>query len=1848
MGAATALVNEESAESEHFATVEGKIPDWLKQASSQTRRALREAHATAPSWFEQARLSRPDVARQMQDIYAGHWRDEQQVNQVLAHLPTAEVFAEPLLKAAIKEAFGLDLDVRTSFLFHARRAAVEVPFESLSQDPAVLAQRLLKAATQSLLTSALQNFEAWETVAGAMDNGRIARAAIFSAYPLHGVEIEGPVIDIAPERFAALCRSLDLGGQYQALIQATLNPVSRPGDTATNPRDLFQRFEQSAFELQVQIAYLKNAISQATQLALMALAKETSLEHPRCSYLQLWDVRLTGVVVFRLGRETHAGVENLVVYLPDDPYNPLREYDSSVQFLHVLRESMLQPGYLDFFQRFVPARHRGVVFGKLDQAFHPKIWNSQFGWYEPTLDREARLHLRDEAFSGALIFRLCEQKAAVLRDDGLFHAVPTAEQDHKSLMDKLAYFFEKAFDVLNIAAFVVPGLGEVMLGVMAAQLSYEVYEGIESLAQGEKDQAWGYLMDVVDNVALVVALGAVSAGGGRIPAVAVPEAVTPMRPVRLADGSTRLWKPDVRPYAHDIVLPAGLKPDALGLYEYQGKQWLALDGQTYAVKPEPYRLEHPTRPDAYEPGVRHNQAGAWLHEADQPLEWQGVRLLRRLGVASDEFSDEEALRVLRISGSSESVLRHALAEGLRPPALLVDTAQRLKLDRESVAAIGASAAESQGAISARRTWFNTRYRALRPSETAQVIQRTFPGLPTLVSEELLQQANPAELERLRTEQRVPQRVAEEARAYLQSTRLARAYEGVYLESVYNPDSDRLLLHTLETLPGWSPQVLLEVRDGTFHGPLIDSVGPADAPVRKVLVKQGEGYLARDAEGRHLHGSDDLYAALLHALPDLQRAQLGFPHVGQGAALKRAVQAQPLLPRHVLRKVLNMQPLKPSSKSPMRLADGRFGYPLSGRGVFPGVISEDTLLDKIRLLEFRSAYPEEVLRALYTAGLDRAAIDIRLNQLLDEERALRGSLDEWALASSSIADPNPMRFISRRDIGEAICSHWEANSLPERGGAAPLLLERVDLADFPEQLPDFFHERVQGLELNGCSIGMVWKEEQLFLSRFLSRFPRLTSLAMRQGTIRDVYRVQRALETTELHLSNLELTDMGTFFTQEQFDLFGRLNLRRLDLSGNQMSYLRQIQTVNFDLDYLGLNRMHFGVWPRWLNSDTLGTIAEVSLMDNEITILPGDILENQPGAPRSRLSLQGNPLSTQTIKTLRLSEGADNRFSFDLDVPVYLEQELTRLLREREALSDILEQWAEASSSGAPLSAQQSIMRRRIGDNILEFWRGEPTALNHRVLRLNEIELAEFPPALPSAFYEVVYRLELVRPTLTTQQLNRFLRYFPRLDAVTLTDHVTPLLELPDALLELPELRSLSICFQGFTIDQAAIEFFGRITKLANLELDGNTMGTVLDASVLGHRIPLLTLSLNDVGLQSWPAWVDPLLPGSIDMLCLENNQIRELPEYLLANLRSEVGHTDIVLRGNPLSHEMMVRAHVSESYNRPYSFNMDLPEEIRRLPPESHDSDSEVSDSDTENFGHSHGGGIQDEMVSSIEPWLTAAGDEDQLRRGTWQQLDRSDSARDLLGMVAHLRNTADYRRVTTRPELVERVWGVLDAAARDPELCLILNGMAEEPLRQVQNYDTCPDGIRLEFNQMEVQVYIRQSLRDVSEQDRGQTLYRLTRRLYRLQVLDDIARRQAGSRDEAEVRLAYRLHWAERLDLPVPPSKMLYQSHADIRPGEFDSVLLQVEQGESGQGFMDYAAQRDFWVEYLHEMHADRFRALKDAFEARVLEVTDLYPGDLPDQFSARIKVLEEQLARDERSLIEELSNREGLKYA
>lgn len=1843
----------------HYETVRKNIPDWVIKAPPDIHQGLRKASPHTPEWFEKARRSMPDVVQQLQRTYALHRLNEQQVNQLLARLPAPEAFAEPLLSKAIEERFGLKVDVNSTWLFHARRIQMDQSFERASKDPIVKLQNALKAATQTLLMAALQNFEAWEAAPGGMDQPGGRRSAIYADYPITGITVSGATLAIAPEQFADLCHTLDLGGKYQALIKEVLTPASSPGDApdaaTSNVRGLFKLFEESAFTLQVHLACMKNAIPIGAHSALLALTKSPSPiildgRPLTCSFLQLWDIQLSGIVVIGKDRSTSNGIEKIFVYIPDDPFHPLKEYDSALQFSLELRDRLLKPGYLKFFQRFVPARQRNRLLNKIDEVFFPKVWNSA-GWYEKVMDRNGKLRLKETDLSDSLLSELYRQKIAVLQDDALFHAVPSATEDQKSFDDKLRYFAEVTFGVLNVAAFVVPVLGQIMLAVTAVQLCYEVYEGIESLAEGEKEQAWAYLVDVVENVALMAALGAAASGAGGVPAVQVPKLVEGMHPVQLPDGGTRLWKPDLAPFAHDIVLPASVKPNALGLYDYQGQQWLSLEGHTYKVKPAtattPPRLQHPTRPDAYEPGLRHNNAGAWLHELDQPLDWQGLMLFRRLGQAGSAFDDITASRILQVSDTHESVLRRVLAEGERPPALLDDTMQRFQIDQELAEQI---ASGDDSVRQQRSALFQARYQALQTSEEPEVslIQRVYPGLPRSIAEELLRHASPAELEQLRVEQRLPLRLGEEVRVYQQQVRLTRAYEGLYLDSVNNPDTDKLLLHSLETLPGWPTEMRLEVRSGAFNGPLIDSIGPTNASTRKILIKDADGYLTRDADDQHLHGRDNLYAAVMHALPDAQRQALGLPHVGQGPNLKSALQTQPLMPRQTLAEVLGMQARKPGGKSPMRLADGRLGYPLSGRGAMSGYIVRETLLDKVRLLEL-SQPPEQTLRALENTGLSRVEINQRLDQLLSEQQALRSSLDVWAQASAERPMATDARRLSRERIGEAIWELWRTSNLPEIGrDSGHLRLDGVSLTDFPEQLPAFIEPRVQALQLSDLIMdGANIMADYDALEQFFGRFPQVTSLAIGRSAGAAfaqplAFGLPGLIADSFSGIMDLRLINQRMLLGQHEIDAFRRMpRLQILDLSGNRLGLAPPTNLSGLNLRYLGMERMGLNEWPQWLNDLLPGRIAELSLADNHITDVPDSIVGNAPESEfHTRISLRGNVLSRGTTIRARLGEtGTHGRFSFDLDVPAELEDHLKELMRQRVELQEAVVNWAEASSSSAPLDEARVQARREIGDMLQIYWRNVSERRGFGILDLDSINLDDFPRALPSFFYERVVFMELERVTATSEQLNRFLRDFPKLVDLTIRDHATSLTRLPSALLELPSLSTLRLLNQRIVIDQRVVDFLARLPSLDHLELDGNTLGTITDVSGLAAR-RLQRLALNNVGLQSWPNWLSELMTTSMETLNLEDNDLTELPEHILQNPRSLDSHTEIGLHGNPLTHETMRRAHTSESYGHAYSFGMELPPDILAL---EYDTSSQDSSSGTPRHAHSPRS-VSSHELATVEPWLNGAVDEEPQRRAIWQQLESNADAQDLLNLVGRLEHTADYRTSRNRPELIARVWRVLRAAAQDTELRLTLNGMSEEPLRLLQDHDTCPDGVRLEFNQMEVLIYTRQALLDVPKAQRGQSLYRLTRRLYRLHELDRIAREQAGSRDEAEVRLAYRLRWAQELDLPLPPGSMLYRTHAQLRPGELDAALGRVRQGEHSEPFMGYAAQRDFWVEYLRENYTERFRQLKEAYEASVLELLDLYPDDNPDQSAARITALEDKFKRDEQNLIRELTNREG----
>ncbi|WP_175649407.1 NEL-type E3 ubiquitin ligase domain-containing protein [Pseudomonas sp. Marseille-P9899] len=1833
------------------------VPDWLLNAPQATRQTLRSAGRNVSPWIDTALRDKAQVSARVREAYAQHHHHEAQVNALLARLPSIEAFAEPLLKAGISRRFGLDLDVRSTYLFHAGRVHLDDSFAAASRDPVVANYNAMRLATQSLLHAALQNFEAWETAASGMASP--AHDSMIYAASSATETLQGDAVAIVPEQFAALCRTLDLGGQYQALIDSVLAGSSTDSaaqaPTGETPHRLLENFERSAFLLQLHLAYLKGDISERLYDAVRSFSDgQASADASLVSgFLGAWDVELKSIVV--IGNYSPGSLptsyprweglnhdEPLVVYIPDDPFGPFKEFASFAQFVEALRDRLREPDYLKFFQRFVPARHSAELFGILQRTFHPKVWNSG-GWYEQGQDDDALLKLVDLPFGGNVFSRLVQQKIAALKDDALFHAVPTADEDHKSLMEKLRYFGDVAFAVLNVAGFVVPGLGAVMMAVAAVQLSYEVFEGIDSLVAGEREQAWEYLMDVVENLALMAALGGASSGAG-IPALEVPSAVGRMRPVRLPDGTTRLWTPDLAPFAHDTVLPAGLTPDAQGLYHFQGKQWLPLEGRLYSVKngESGSYLEHPQRADAYRPAVRHNTAGAWLHELDQPLEWEGLTLFRRLGAEGDELSDEAARRALYVSDTHEAQLRRALVEGQRPPALLSDTVERFRLD-QLLGTVGEGISRAH-----RAQLLSGAYERLNPvaSEEAHVFKRSFASLPGKVIEELLAHANAAELEIVRDEQKIPLRLAGEARAYLQKVRLARAYEGLFLRYADNPDSDRLILHSLARLPGWSPAVRLEVRAMAFDGELLDSIGPADAPVCRVLIENAEGFRVHGAPPAP--AAVDLYGGVLAALPAPQREALALLGEDPALALKLKVQAQPLLSRQELRSLLKMQPLRPAARSPMRLADGRPGYPLSGRGVLPGYISEDTLLDKIRLLELEDAHAEDILRDLYSVNLNRAAISERLDVLVEEHRELSASLAEWASAS-----PDAERLASRERIGEALWAHWRSNALPEIGrNRRPLQLRSISVDDFPEHLPAFVYERVRALELEDLTApalrvsveanGIVQQEQQL--SVFLQRFPVVRSLSLDRGTGWPANELPQIVMQSFPWLRNLRLANQQLTVNQGVFDDFRAMRgLRRLDLSGNPLDVQAVMRLNEPQLDFLGLDNMGLTRWPTWLDSQALENISELSLADNHLTELPEPMLHNQGNSVvHTQVFLRGNVLSRQTIFSVRLSEGVGRRFSFDLDVPAALQAELDVCLAQTRLLNEAMGQWRETSGSAQPQDEQQARDRWRISEAILDFWNECIQSFYTPLLRLDGVAFADVPLQLPDFFYEHVRRLDLLRPSGTAEELDRLLLRFPQLEELSISSQAVPMTALPQALLQLRELRTLALTNQQLVIDQSVIDFISGLPELWSLELDGNTLGTITDVSGLSMRY-LNMLSLAGVGMQTWPDWLSALVPRQVQVLSLDNNLLTQLPEYLLQNRRNLDESSEISLLNNPLSYDTLLRAFISESGHRPFVFRMDIPEAIRRLPVAPHSSDSDQFAGPGEHSPSTSDSSEGD--YNSFAPWLTENTDENEARIGIWQQLERAEDAPDLLRLIGQLRFTADYRTAAARPELVGRVWRVLEACAQDGQLRVALNGMAQEPLQLLRNYDTCPDGIRLEFNQMEVQVFTQQSLRDVPPQQRGPALYRLVRRLYRLQELDTIAREQAGTRDEAEVRLAYRLHWAGELDLPLPPGHMLFRPVADLQPGELQRALVRVQQGEGGQAFRDYAAQRDFWVAYLRETYAERFSALREMFQARVLELLDLYPDDEPARASERVRTLEMQLQSDELNLIHELTNHEGL---
>jgi Leucine-rich repeat (LRR) protein len=672
----------------HYQPLSLTTPEWLANASKDRRTQLKRARPKPLAWHKTAT---GEQHRQLRLRNASHWTAQNRVDQRLEQLQDAQAFAAPLLANALKTRFGLTLDVRTTFL--RLYIPATIPWFTVKSGAA-------RTWTVSLLDAALHNFEADETQPDAFE----AASEFITQPDAHGHFQPLPEIkrDLSIPAFTQLCRTLDIGAQYKTYLEENLGITN--GLVATVLQHEVKASERAALEVALQLANMNGDLEEDMYQTLQGVldgrpAVRMAGKPVRCHDLHMMSARLTGIVLFAPDLEREHGAVPVVAYVPDDPQHPIKQYTSTAAFTAELTRQLRDSNYQHFFSRFLAHEDRGFFFANLNSRLGQITWHPhdptdpQPTWRETPRQRP-NLQLSAPAIPGDLLAHLYQQKLNKILNDANVIAVATATVDQKARWALWDSFQQIATSLLNIAALViapfVPVLGEAMLAYMAYQLLDETFEGIVDWAVGQTTEAFEHLMGMVE---ALVQLGTFGAGGaivaGEFRALLPQRTVAfidSLKPVPTPNGTTRYWKPDLKPYERKVPLPDGSAPNQQGIHQHLDQAVISLDDTPYVLNKTPDRdgfsLAHPERPDAYQPKAWHNGTGAWQTELDQPLYWDRATLLRRLGHRAQTFSAQELEQIRSVSNTPENVLRQMHVQREPMPALLEDTLKRFKIEQD--------------------------------------------------------------------------------------------------------------------------------------------------------------------------------------------------------------------------------------------------------------------------------------------------------------------------------------------------------------------------------------------------------------------------------------------------------------------------------------------------------------------------------------------------------------------------------------------------------------------------------------------------------------------------------------------------------------------------------------------------------------------------------------------------------------------------------------------------------------------------------------------------------------------------------------------------------------------------------------------------------------------------------------------------------------------------------------------------------------------------------------------------------------------------------------------------------------
>ena len=533
-----------------------------------------------------------------------------------------------------------------------------------------------------------------------------------------------------------------------------------------------------------------------------------------------------------------------------------------------------------------------------------------------------------------------------------------------------------------------------------------------------------------------------------------------------------------------------------------------------------------------------------------------------------------------------------------------------------------------------------------------LLKRDFPGLGTAAAQELLAEADAPSISQMKTGKRIPLSMAGRARGYLQEARLNRALEGFYLPSgAGNPDTQALALHLLEQLPGWPAELRIEIRQDDVGGRLLDSIGVESSTRRRVLVKRGTSYPALEVNGYLLLGADDsghFFSAILQAIPERSRQIMGFANaLTDGPALRSRIVTIATKQRALASKVLGQWQLKPGFNGPVRLADGRLGYPLSGRGPASAVRPAPGIDELVAA--WQTLYPEAAdvqghLQGLMNRMSTPEQLMARVQARSRQYEALRSTFEAWVETPGQTPLSEEVR-VARRSVATAVGQAWRYSDVQSPRGSKSLLLESIDLPTLGELpfLPDRYAE-IRDVTLRNVT------SDTPHITAFLGQFPQIRRLELVGGGLTVIPDVLTTLDGL-LHLS---LENMRLTIDQPAMDLLMRIpGLEELDLSGNILGELAPVNSEH--LAMVWLCDMGLTEWPTWLDQLNLD---QIDISRNQLTSLPQEIRLNRVDDDHQTVVMAyGNPIDSADLEEYWRNSGHGMRYDLDFNFP----EEITRL-----------------------------------------------------------------------------------------------------------------------------------------------------------------------------------------------------------------------------------------------------------------------------------------------------------------------------------------------------------------------------------------------------------------------------------------------------------------------------------------------------------------------------------------------------------------------------------------------------------